>query len=227
MRKLIFSIILLFVFCILLVYFGFSRFGPKDTPPDAMNKGSVVPIDGVNWIQVLDWRFADGPYRGSWGWGDWNVVQGTLEGRDPKGELSVYFLPFHHSENFILETKVQFIQKMERRAVEAQLLTRDSKRLRCESGMVLFAEGNKVAVRHMAEGIDYLRKTLDVAMDITYGEWYVMRFMLHNGIVRAFVNDSQIYVSEDSFPVGEYREPHVAIGHGIARFEYVKIFVVN
>ena len=93
--------------------------------------------------------------------------------------------------------------------------------------MVLFAEQNRVTVRHMTHRIDYVYRPFDMNMTATYGEWYVMRLIVNDGIVRAFVDETEVYASNDSFPVGEYHEPHLAVRYAIARFEYVKIFVTS
>jgi hypothetical protein len=223
MKKLMFSVVPLLILCFILVFYGYSKNYSKSPQSAVVTKGPVVEIEGVNWTQVLYWDFANDSYRGSWGWGDWDVVDGMLEGRDPNGSISVYFFPFNHEANFILETKVQLIQEKSIHDVEAQLLTRDSRKLNYESGMVLFAKQNNVTVRHMAKKIDYVYETFPVDMEINYGEWYVMKFVVYNGIVKAFVNDVQVYISNDSFPVGTYHEPHLAVKSGVAKFEYVKI----
>jgi len=36
-------------------------------------------------------------------------------------------------------------------------------------------------------------------MSIDYGEWYIMRLMVHNGRMRAFVDGNEIYDSNSSF----------------------------
>ena len=54
-----------------------------------------------------------------------------------------------------------------------------------------------------------------------------MRLMVKNGVVKAFVNNVQIYASDTAFPVGEYREPHLAVRYGVAQFEYVKVYVAG
>ena len=78
----------------------------------------------------------------------------------------------------------------------------------------------------MANKIDYVYKAFPINMSIAYGEWYLMRLMIHDGIVKAFVDDVQTYESNERLPVGEYREPHLAVRYGIARFEYVRVYVV-
>lgn len=221
-----FFIILLLISCVLLLYYGFSKLYSKDLQTTAVTNGPAVEIDGINWTQVLHWDFANGSYRGSWGWGDWDVVDGVLEGQDLDGSISVYFFPFDHDANFILETKVQLVQKTPMHDVEVQLLTRDSKKLHYESGMVLFAKENNVTVRHMVNKIDYVYETFRVDMEINYREWYVMKFMVYKGVVKAFVNDVQVYISNDNFPIGTYHEPHLAVKSGIAKFEYVKILAI-
>ena len=190
------------------------------------NQPQTIMIDGVAWTQVLHWSFRDGLYPNSWGWGNWQIVDSELEGRESEGEFSVYFLPFIHGGDFILETRFRFLKGLDN-DVEAQLLTRDSSEINSESGMVLFAEEDKVTVRHVADRIDYVYKAFPINVSIEYGEWFVMRLMIYKGIVKAFVNDVQIYGSNESFPVGEYREPHLAVRYGIARFEYLKVYVTN
>ena len=184
----------------------------------------TIMLDGVAWNQVMHWDFADGLYPEGWGLGDWGIVDGELEGRESEGEFSIYFFPFTHGGQFILEAKFRFAEGLDS-DVEVQLLTRDSKEINFESGMVLFAEEKKVTVRHMANRIDYVYKPFNTNLSIDYGEWYVMRFMVYNGTVGAFVNETEIYSSNESYPVGEYHEPHLAVRNTIARFEYIKILV--
>ena len=103
----------------------------------SQNSLPTCEICGINWTLVLQWNFKDGLYPNGWGWGNWSLVDNNLEGRDPKGDISVYFFPFTHGGDFILETKVKFVKGTNGRDVEAQLLTRDSKKIYFESGMVL------------------------------------------------------------------------------------------
>ena len=184
----------------------------------------TIMLDGVAWNQIMHWDFADGLYPDAWGLGDWRTIDGELEGRESEGAFSIYFFPFTHRGQFILEAKFRFVEELDG-DVEVQLLTRDSNEINFESGMVLFAEKKEVTVRHMANGIDYVYRPFSTSLSIDYGKWYVMRFMVCNGTVRAFVNESEVYCSNKSYPVGEYHEPHLAVRNAIARFEYVKILV--
>jgi len=215
-RSLIASAVIVLI-AISIFYFS-SYFTQREALP------SII-LDGVTWSQVLHWNFKDGFYPNDWSWGSWNIVDGTLEGRDPSGEFSVYFFPFSHGGNFTLETKVTFVQGTEANDVNAQLLTRDSNKLNFESGLIAFAKENRVTVRHMVNKINCVYETFYIDMDLTYGESYLMRFTVYSGTVKAFMNDIKIYSSKDSYPVGEYKEPHLAVQYGIARFEYVKIFI--
>jgi len=147
----------------------------------------------------------------------------SLKDRDPQGEFSVYFFPFSHGGDFILETKVKFVEGTDIRDVEAQLLTRDSNQINSESGVAFFAEENKVTVRHMVKKIDQVWETVGINMNVTYGEWYTLRFMFYEGTIKVFVNGVQVYISNGAYPVGEYREPHLAVRYGVARFEHVTI----
>ena len=104
----------------------------------------------------------------------------------------------------------------------AQLITRDSEQVNYESGLVILPEMDQAIVRHMANKIDYIYTAFPINTSIDYSEWYTMKLMVRNGIVKAFLNDILIYASDDAFPVGEYREPHLAVRYAVARFEYVK-----
>lgn len=214
MRKIFYSAIALIILCgFLILHFG------------QQSQLRTIEVDDVLWTEVLDWNFKDGLYPNGWGWGDWNIVDGELEGRESEGDFSVYFFPFTHSGDFILETKFIVVEGLDS-DVEVQLLTRDSSEINFESGMVLFARRNEVTVRHTANRIDYVYRPFSTNLSIDYGEWYVMRFMVHDGTVRVFVDETQVYASKESYPVGEYHEPHLAVRNTVTRFEYVRIFAV-
>ena len=213
MRKAFLPAIPVLILCVSLVFY-FSQQGQPET----------IMLDGITWTEVLYWNFKDGLYPDGWGWGEWDIVDGLLEGRDSEGEFSVYFFPFTHGGDFLLETKFMFIEGLNS-DVEVQLLTRDSSEINFESGMVLFAGRKEVTVRHMANKIDYVYRPFSMNLNIDYGRWYVIRFIVHSGTVRAFVNETQVYASNKSYPVGEYHEPHLAVRHAVARFEYVQVYV--
>jgi len=186
----------------------------------------TVVIDGVTWTQVLYWDFKDGLYPRGWGWGNYSIVEGKLQIEDLAGEASVYFLPVTHGGNFVLETKVMLIREYYPAYAAAQLLTRDSNEQNYESGMALLPELVQAIVRRMAEGTNCVCKAFEINMSIDYGKWYIMRLMVHNGRMRAFVDGSEIYDSNSSFPVTTYGEPHLAVRYGVAAFEYVRILNV-
>lgn len=93
--------------------------------------------------------------------------------------------------------------------------------------MVLLPEMDQAIVKHMAEKTDHVHMAFPINMSIEYDEWYVTRLMLHNEVMKAFVNDPQIYESSNAFAVGQYREPHLAVRYGIAQFEYVKVYLIS
>jgi len=190
---------------------------------DSQPLESIIVMDNALWIQVMCWNFKDGFYPNNASWGTWRLINGMLECNDEtsKDVISVYIFPFSHGEDFILETQVMFIKGEN---VEAHLLTRDSYNIRCECGMVLFARQNQATVRHMMNKTDFIYQRFPINLSITYNEWYTMRFMIHNGRIKAFVNNIQIYDSNRTYPVGNYNEPHLAVNDGVARFKYVKIY---
>nr|MDO8133676.1 hypothetical protein [Candidatus Njordarchaeum guaymaensis] len=198
---------------------------------DSYLEQSSKPIaEDLEWVQVLHWNFKDGFYPRGWYWGNWTIVDGTLEGQDlfvGKEDQSVYVFSFDHGADFIIETKVMIVRGTGARSAEAQLLTRDSPAVNFESGMVLFAEGQRVDIRHVAHKTDYVYQTVNIEPRVTYGTWHTIRFMVHNGRIRAFVDGVQVYSSRNTYPVGTYSEPHLTVDEGIARFAYVKIFVIK
>ena len=109
----------------------------------------------------------------------------------------------------------------------AQLLARDSGKQNYESGMALLPELDQAIVRHMADRVDYVYEAFEINMRIDYDEWYVMRLMVLDGRMRAFVDDNEIYDSNSSFPVASYGEPHLAVRYGAAVFEYVRILTIS
>ena len=118
-----------------------------------------------------------------------------------------------------METRVKFIKGAHVFYVAAQLLTRDDSEVNFESGMVLLPEMDQAIVRHMANKVDYVYMAFPVNVSVDYDEWYTMRLMVCNGVMKAYVNDVQIYVSDSAFPVGEYGEPHLAVRYGITGFD--------
>ena len=164
------------------------------------NRPPTIVFDGVTWTQVLAWDFRDGLYPGGWGWGNWSIVDGKLQMEtDVAGLESVYILPAQHGGDFLLETKVKIVRGFHPYYVGAQLITRDSEQVNYESGLVILPEMDQAIVRHMADRVDYVYTAFPINMSIDYGEWYVRRLMAKNGVVKAFVNDIQIYVSDTSY----------------------------
>jgi len=153
-------------------------------------KQEIIIIDGDNWSEVMSWQFKDGFYPNGRGWGNWSLVEGSLQGRSSNGEMIVYFFPFTHGKDFVLETKVKFLKGTGTRDVEAQLLTRDSDDINCESGMVLFASVNRVTIRCMMNKTNYIYTTFSINQSINYNQWYVMRFLARDGRIKAFVDRS-------------------------------------
>ena len=74
------------------------------------NLQPTVVIDSVTWTQVLYWDFKDGLYPSGWGWENYSIIEGKLQIEDLTGEESVYFLPVTHGGDFVLGTKVKFIE---------------------------------------------------------------------------------------------------------------------
>lgn len=234
-----------FGLCAFAIYKGYPRLEQQHAEayiPSAAD-GPTVLIDETAWTRVVDWRFSQGPFPGGWSWGEWNVVDGLLRGTDRDGTSAVYFFPFTHGGNVILETKVRLIPPVAAGDVKAHLLTRDSEKLNFESGMVLFGNGDEITVRHMAKMVDHILESAPVYELVQYDRWYIMRFMIRNGRIKAFLNGRLAYSSDwrsvaapggareegsgANLPVGVYREPHLTVLDGTADFEYVRVYIAN
>jgi cellulose synthase/poly-beta-1,6-N-acetylglucosamine synthase-like glycosyltransferase len=212
-------------------------------PPAPPETAPTLVLDGAEWTEVMYWNFADGFYPGGWGWGQWKIQDGRLVGNDPRGNASVYFFPFTHGDNVVLETKVRMESGAGGHPAEAQLLTRDSDFVHYQSGVGLFAGQKEMRVRHTASTKDYVNEAVALAHPVQYGEWHVVRFMMLGGGIDAFVDDDYVYSSTAAarirkaeaagsadttgvYPVGTYHEPHVAVRWGEVSFEWIKIYRV-
>jgi hypothetical protein len=227
-----------FLLLIAVVYFVLlHRYSPtrseeyRETILTAKVEGPTIEIDGTKWTEAVSWDFSDGLFPTGWEWGDWEIVDGYLVGKDPEGLFAVYFFPSSHGGNVLLETKVQFIRGTKYGEAEAHLLTRDSEDLNFESGMVLLADTSVVHLRHMAGKHNYIYDVFPSNGTAHYGDWYVMQFAIHNDQVQGYVNgfkiDSWMEGLPEELPVGVYQEPHLSVTNGEARFEYVKIYFAS
>jgi cellulose synthase/poly-beta-1,6-N-acetylglucosamine synthase-like glycosyltransferase len=224
---------------------GCSQPGERYTNPGAAlppaNDYPSLILGGVEWTEVMSWDFSSGYYPGGWGWGEWTIEDDLLVGDDPDGNTGVYFFPFSHGDNVILETKVRVDRGVAGHAAEVQLLTRDSDFLHYQSGIALFAGANTVEIRHTAGTRDYVRTSATIGGPLGYGRWYIVRFMLLAGAIDAFVDGEHVYSSIAAaragrnpepggadttgvYPVGTYHQPCLAVRWGEASFEYVRIY---
>jgi hypothetical protein len=236
---------LVFCLCALAIHKGYPRLEQQRIQayvPSAAD-GPTVLIDGTEWTRVVDWHFSQGPFPGGWSWGEWKLVDGLLQGTDRDGTSSVYFFPFTHGGNVILETKVRLVRPVTVGDVKAHLLTRDSERLNFESGMVLFGNSDEITIRHMAKMVDYIMESVPSYELARYDRWYIMRFMMRDGQIKAFLNGKLVYSSEwrsvavpgetqsdrstGALPFGVYREPHLTVLDGTADFEYVRVYIAH
>jgi hypothetical protein len=203
----------------------------------------IIEVAGDRWIQVLEWEASNGWYPGGWGWGAWRLENDVLVGSDPDSMLpgAVYFLPFVHGSDFMMETTARMRAPWDSEPTEIHLLTRDNPTVRFESGGALIAESDSVRVRCFAEGVDRLYGAVPVERPPAYGEWYVMRYLLRGGRVVALVDDEivfdsasnddawassrRLYDADVIFPEDVFREPHIAVRNGEAEFRSFRIWI--
>jgi hypothetical protein len=210
---------------------GFPSFtNDQFLPAFTTHTSEPVEFHGVMAQQVLHWDFRQGLFPGGWGWGDddWSLVDAGLEGHHAAGRnISAYFYNLECGREFVLETRIRFLRGEEGVDAKAQLLVRDSNRMGNESGMVLYAGTNQVALRHMVQGTEYVYDLFEMPFTIEYGQWYLMRFMLHNRRISASVDNIPVPYDAPRFPLGLYREPHLAMESGVAEFESVTIYAIT
>jgi len=176
------------------------------------------------WTEVVSWNFADGECPEGWGWGTWQMVDGTLEMTSDGTVPAVYFVPADHGADFILETEVQLIDGMDGNPVLIHLLTRDSKQMTHESGMVVGADIDQLRVRHMVNTTNHILDVAASPIPLMRGPWYTLKFVVRGGQVSAFFDDVLVFESAPGYPPGLYREPHVAVESGTARFRSFRVF---
>lgn len=184
----------------------------------------VVLRDGVYWRRAIAWDFAAGDFPNAWSWGDWRLVDGLLEGRSASGAFAVYITPFAQDGDFLLETRVRLVADAAGHGVEAHLLTRDSRELHNESGVVIFGNQRRVTVRHMVDGTEHVLRIVKPDRPVAESVWHLLRFAVRGGRVEAWLDGVRLFRSEPGLPVGVYREPHFAVRNGVAQFSELRIY---
>jgi len=225
MRKLLVLLALLAVLVLLVLRLGPGAFRQVYESVPRPSGETDLLVDGMPWREVSAWRFRDGAFPDAWGWGEWRLVDGLLEGREDKGDFAVYFCPVEHGGAFLLETQVRLLPDSAGRATEAHLLTRDSRALDCESGAVVFAGLPKVSARHMVDRHDYVLRVVRPAGAVRPDTWHTLAFAVRDGRGFAGLAGPRVYRADRRYPTGHYREPHLAVRNGVARFRSFRLLV--
>lgn len=222
MRRLLLLLVLVLVLAVLVLRLGWRQV--YESVPRPSGRADLL-VDGVPWRVASNWRFRDGAFPRAWGWGQWRLVDGVLEGREDKGDFAVYFCPVEHGGDFLLETRVRFLPDSSGRPTEAHLLTRDSRELRCESGAVLFGGMERLSARHMVDRADYVLRVIKPSEAVSRDAWHVLAFAVRDGRVFVWLDGRRLYRSDRRFPTGRYREPHLAVRNGVAQFSEFRLLV--
>lgn len=222
MRRLLVLLALLAVLAVLILRLGWQSV--YESVPRPSGRADLL-VDGVAWREASAWRFRDGGFPHAWGWGEWRMVDGVLEGREDKGDFAVYFCPVEHGGDFLIETRVRILPDSAGRATEAHLLTRDSRELRSESGAVLFGGQNKLSARHMVDRHDYVLRVIKPSDAASLGTWHLLTFAVRDGRVFVWLDGRRVYRSDHRYPTGHYREPHLAVRNGVAQFSEFRLLV--
>ena len=194
--------------------------------PRQADDGAEV-LDGERWRLMTAWDSRDGDFPSAWSWGRWRFTDGLLEGRSDSDTFCVYFCPFTHGGDFLLETRVRILAGENAQPTEAHLLTRDSHELHNESGAVLFGGLPRVSAWHMLDGVEYVLQVVQPEQPVSVGEWHLLRFSVRDGRVETWLDGARVFRSAQRYPVGVYREPHFAVRHGVAQFSMLKIYMAR
>jgi cellulose synthase/poly-beta-1,6-N-acetylglucosamine synthase-like glycosyltransferase len=187
-------------------------------------KAPTVEIAGADWREVLSWDFKDGSPPGAWGWGEYRIVDGTLEMSDLEGSPAIYIVPAAHGAEFVLETDFNVLAGAGGKEGAAHLITRDSYSILNEAGMATFGGGRRVFFRHMVRGKSYAGDHVRSGPDIEYDSWHTMRVVVNRGVFTGYIDGQRIYSRPSSRKTAEYNEPHFGVETGIARFRNLKVY---
>lgn len=188
----------------------------------ASHSRTTIEIEGERWAEAYTWQFDQGYPPDGWGWGEWDLVTNCLELRDADGDPTVYFIPWTHGEEFVLETEVRLFEGPGTGNAIAHLITRDSENLVHETGMVIVADSREVYLRHRVDRSEYAGDWITTGIDLAYGQWYLWRLVVRAGRVTAYLDGVKVWDTE-AHHGGFYGEPHLAVENGTARFKYLRI----
>ena len=188
------------------------------TPPPPPEKGSAE--------LVFSWNFDHGLPPDGWGWGEWEIVDGALEGTQTEGVISAYFLPFVLPLDYVIETKMMIVETF-RPMGNAQLLVRNNPGVAFESGLRLYAEMDTVVVRHRAWKKEVILDWVGSPIPIEIGVWHDLSFGMVEGRLRAGLDGVEIPIPDLKVPVTEYREPHYSVDGARVRFDDFKVFRIR
>ncbi len=185
--------------------------------------GGGTPYPGSE--TLLFWSFENGLPPDGWGWGAWDLVDNAIECRHGGGPPDAYFLPYDCPPNFIMETRVMVMENLAPHG-NVQLLIRDDKEVRFESGLRLYAGRDSMVVRHRAWSRNVYYEWVEAPVKVEIGEWHDLRFGIVNGRIIASLDDRPLPIPDLRVPVTGYREPHLAVDAVRARFDDVRIMRV-
>ncbi len=226
MRKTLLVAGVLIVLAALALPVGLSRFHGLVEQFPRPATGDTVTIGGQLWRKAFGWDFARGACPGGWGWGEWRLRRGVLQGHGVEGLDAVYVCPFEHGGDFLLETEVRLVRGEGGRSAEAHLLTRDGAELHHESGVALFGGESRINVRHMENRQEHLSRIVPIAAPLAYGQWHRLQFAVRGGRVSVRMDGALLFESDDTWPTGLYREPHLAARSGVAQFRCLNIYTL-
>jgi cellulose synthase/poly-beta-1,6-N-acetylglucosamine synthase-like glycosyltransferase len=213
--KKVLTVLILLALAVLLYLFS-DKLSSPEAPP--------VLTDGEMWREVLSWDFEDGHPPGAWGWGEYRIVDGTLEMSDFEGDPAIYIVPAPHGTDFVIETEFNILAGTGGEQGGAHLITRDSHSIINESGMAVFGGGRRVFFRHTVRNEDYAGDTVRSGPEIQYDSWHTMRLTVRRDVFTGYIDGQRIYTRPSSRKTAEYNEPHFGVETGTARFRNLKVY---
>jgi len=187
--------------------------------------GQPVAIGGERWRPVLCWEAASGPAPGAWSWGEWTLADGALEGRATGDDGAVWFLPCRHRGEFLLETEFLLFPSGNVEApAEAHLITRESRRLHDETGVSLLVDEPRFYLRHRTGGVDRYAEFSDLAAPVRSDTWHSLQLSVRGGRLTVRLDGRALKIVDGLAGAPVYREPHLAVLRGKARFRNLRIY---
>ena len=157
------------------------------------------------------------------GWGNRTFTEEGLVLSQGSYYCGCVFVQFRHDAEWAMETCVKVVESGVQTNV--QILTREGKQVKDESGMTLYINSVKASARHKINGTNELDKGFTLPFNVQLNAWYKLKFLFYQGKIECYINDVKYFEKSGlgKCPV-DYTQPHLAVFNGTAIFQYIKIW---